>query len=337
VERITRLWTRLQPRSWTAWRAHAIALSRLERFDEARRALARADAAAPTDQLGLFYYSHVFLWENRPGEVLRQLEPETRRGEPSHRSEARWWRVYAFRTQGKFQMALDETREFRRLEPANAPLGSGTSRLLEGLSLFEAGQFREAALVWDSAAQVRHPLQDPPSLARNETWGHTQEAAARAAMGDTVRLKQLVDLVRESGAKSALLRDNKLYRHIEGLLWLARHRPAEAEAAFRDAIYAISMGYTRTNLELGRLLVSQGRGEEAVEVLQPALRGGLDGSPLYTNRTELRGLLGEAWLAARNTDSARHHLTVAAATWADGDLRARAESARWRGLAAGIR
>lgn len=334
VERITRLWTRLQPKSWTAWRARANALARIERFDEARRALARAEEASPDEPFNLYYQAHLMLWENRPEEVLRLLEPETKRGDPANRSEARWWRVYALRMLGRFEAALEEAREFRRIETPNLPPGTGPSGLLEGLSLFEAGQYVASAAMFDSVSQIHHPLQTPPSIARNETWNHTHEATSRAAVGDTVRLRWLVQSVRETGAQSGLVRDNRLYHHVEGLLWLARNRPREAEAAFREALYAPSMGYTRTNLELGRLLLAQRRGEEAVAVLQPALRGGLDGSPLYANRTELRGLLGEAWLAAGNPDSARHNLRLAAGAWVDGDSRARAESVRWQRLAA---
>ena len=332
LQRITRLWTRLQPKSWTAWRAHAYGLSRLERYDEARRALARAEEAAPDDPFTVFLYSNVLLWEGRYGEVMRMLEPETKRGDPDHRSEARWWRVYALRMQGKFEAALEETHEFRRLERPDLPPSVGPSGLLEGLALFELGRYVESAAMFDSVSRLRHSLQDPASVARNQTWARTHQATALAAVGDTVRLRQLIEPIRETGARSALLRDNRLYRHAEGLLWLARRQPVEAEAAFREALFSPSMGYTRTNLELGRLLHSLGRSTEAVAVLQPALRGGLDGSPLYTNRTELRGLLGEAWLAAGNADSARHHLSMAAAAWAEGDPKARAEAGRWRRL-----
>ncbi len=71
---------------------------------------------------------------------------------------------------------------------------------------------------------------------------------------------------------------------------------------------------------------------EAVRVLGPVLRGGLEGPGLYVIRTEVHGLLGEAWLRAGNAASARVHLRQAAANWEHGEPRAKAESARWRGL-----
>jgi hypothetical protein len=74
----------------------------------------------------------------------------------------------------------------------------------------------------------------------------------------------------------------------------------------------------------------------AVQALGPVLRGGLEGPGLYIIRTEVRGLLGEAWLRAGNSDSARVHLRQAASNWENGEQRAKAEAARWRGLLARI-
>ena len=61
-----------------------------------------------------------------------------------------------------------------------------------------------------------------------------------------------------------------------------------------------------------------------------------DGSPLYVNRTELHGLLGEAWAAAGNPDSARIHLGQAIRNWEGGDERARQAAARWREMLQGL-
>ena len=164
----------------------------------------------------------------------------------------------------------------------------------------------------------------------------THRAAGLAAAGDTAALRAAIAQVREAGRGSGLLRDRLLHHHVAGLLWRARGRPDSAVAAFRASMFSTTVGYTRTNLELGQLLLEQGRAAEAVEIVQPALRGGLDGSPLYVNRTELHALLGEAWLAAGNTDSARTHLDRAVRNWEGGDPRAAQAASRWRGLLASI-
>jgi predicted Zn-dependent protease len=69
--------------------------------------------------------------------------------------------------------------------------------------------------------------------------------------------------------------------------WLvvARGRSGDAEQEFRRAILSATLGYARTSLELARVLLRVGRAREAVLVLQPALRRGLEASNLYVTRT----------------------------------------------------
>jgi hypothetical protein len=67
-------------------------------------------------------------------------------------------------------------------------------------------------------------------------------------------------------------------------------------------------------------------------VLQPALRGTLEASNLYLNRTEIHELLAQAWDAAGVHDSAAAHYAWVAKAWsaADPPLAPRVQAARTR-------
>src|SRR5688500_6445774 len=106
------------------------------------------------------------------------------------------------------------------------------------------------------------------------------------------------------------------------MLFAARGDDEGAVRELRAAVYSLTGGYTRTNLELGRALLRRGRAADAVGVLQPALRSGLEASGLYVTRTELHELLARAWAAvgtAPARDSAAAHYTHVANAWAAGE------------------
>lgn len=189
-----------------------------------------------------------------------------------------------------------------------------------------------SAALFDSISRYGWPQGGASQRARHRTWNLAHRATALAAAGDTTELRRVVATIREAGRESGLERDRRLHHYVAGLLWKARGQRDSAIAAFRATLYSPGVGYTRANLELGRVLLEDGQAKEAVRVLAPVLRGGLEGAGLYVIHTEVRGLLGEAWLRAGNADSARMHLRQAAANWENGEPRARTESARWRGL-----
>jgi hypothetical protein len=58
---------------------------------------------------------------------------------------------------------------------------------------------------------------------------------------------------------------------------------------------------------------------EAVTVLQPAVRGAIEGSNLYTTNTDLRELLAHAWDAAGGRDSALVHYRAVLHAWQRAD------------------
>jgi hypothetical protein len=123
-----------------------------------------------------------------------------------------------------------------------------------------------------------------------------------------------------------------LYHYVRGLLLAARHDDAAAIDELRLSIYSLPSGFTRTNCELARLYLRNNRPRDAVAVLQPALRGALDGSNLYQNRTEIHELLAKAWDAAGGRDSAVVHYEWVAKAWsaADASLAPRVQVVRQR-------
>jgi tetratricopeptide (TPR) repeat protein len=206
---------------------------------------------------------------------------------------------------------------------------------MEAQVLFEMGRFREAAAVFDSIPPGYPRDEAPAHLARYTAWNMTHAANALAAAGDTAGLAARADSVRAIAADILSERDRRLHHHIRGLLLEARGQDAEAERELRQAIFSVNMGYTRTNLELGRLYLRQQRPRDAIAIVQPALRGSLEASNLYVTRTELHELLAQAWDAlggATSRDSAAAHWSQVTRAWgrADAAYLPRFERARSR-------
>jgi hypothetical protein len=144
-------------------------------------------------------------------------------------------------------------------------------------------------------------------------------ASAWAIAGDTIAVARLTDSVGVFGAKSANGRDRRLVHHLRGLLAESRADDATAVREFRSAIYSMTEGYVRTNEELARVLLRLNRASEAVPLLQASVRGNVEASALYRNRTESEALLAEAFARSGARDSARVHYQIVATRWMGGD------------------
>ncbi|HJS48030.1 MAG TPA: BTAD domain-containing putative transcriptional regulator [Gemmatimonadales bacterium] len=339
--RMLELWTRLQPDASDAWRSLAYSYGRVGRHQEAIAAMGRADSALPRDQwpTRAVMRAQILIWAERWDDALALVLPEARGSAPRERARALWWVAYNDRHRGRFAEALNHARGYRAVQVRSDLPEPGTvdpEAVLEALALLDVGNPLGSAALFDSIARFRWPKAAASHEARQRAWMLTHGAAGLAEAGDTVALRVTVQRVREAGSRSGLIRDRLLHHHVAGLLWKVRGQRDSAIAAFRASLFSLTVGYTRTNLELGRLLLEKGDAAEAVRIVQPALRGGLDGSPLYVNRTELHGLLGEAWAAAGNPDSARTHLGQAIRNWEGGDERARQAAARWRAVMGGL-
>jgi tetratricopeptide (TPR) repeat protein len=255
-------------------------------------------------------------------------------GNVSERIDAYWALAISRRQQGRLAEALDAARRVLMILPRGLPPAPGSASTLASLEaqiLLELGRARASAALFDSIARGRDELESGATAARRMAWNLTHSATARFAAGDTVALARLVDSVQALGATSGFGRDVRLHHYVRGLLLLARHDDEAAARELEQSLLSRNFGYTRTNYELGRVLVRLGRPAEAVAVLQPALRGSIESSNMYVTRTELHELLAQAWDAANGRDSAVAHYRVVASAWKRADpplqpRRARAEA-----------
>jgi predicted Zn-dependent protease len=197
----------------------------------------------------------------------------------------------------------------------------------------ETGRPREAAQRFlEMAADDRRRGGAAGQVARQITWHLTLAGTALAAAGDTASVRALADSVERIGPGSSFGRDARLHHFLRGLLLQHRERHAEAVEAFRRSLFSPTEGYTRINLEMARSLLEVGRDREAVAILQPALRGGVDGSNTYVTHTELHETLGRAFEQGRHRDSAAAHYAAVERAWRSADpiLTARYRAARAR-------
>jgi tetratricopeptide (TPR) repeat protein len=215
--------------------------------------------------------------------------------------------------------------------------GADPFHQLQAQVLVELGRAREAARMFDTIAVAPLGPATAAVKARHKTWNLTHRAAALSAAGDNSALFGLADTIEAAGRQSRYGRDWRLHHHVRGLLFAARGQKEAAAAEFRKAIFSTTSGYTRTNLELARVLLQLDRAREAVSVLQPAFRGPLEASNLYVTRTELHELLGRAWEAVGQPDSAAAHYQRVLQGWrnADPEFHARRDAARGRLIAMG--
>jgi len=214
----------------------------------------------------------------------------------------------------------------KRAQSARMPTGKILKRtnpppinVLEAQTLLEMGRPREAAILFDSLSRQHNPGDVASQISRATAWSLTHAASARFAAGDTATLQRLADSVRALGEESGYGRDRRLHHYVRGLLFAARHDDAAAIPELRSAIYSINGGYTRINYELARVYLHAKRPRDAIAVMQPTLRGDLEASNLYLNRTEIHEMLAQAWDAAGVKDSAVAHYTWVTKAWAAAD------------------
>ncbi len=320
AERTARMFAAMLPESATPWRLLENVYDAQGRYDEADAAARRANDISPRTPVAAALADL--------GRALRRgafavaagrLAFLDASGELASQCEADWWRTISDRNQGRLADALASAKEHTRCTRALTP-GYAFARLPEAIVLSESGRFREAAAIFHSIAALMQVDTGPRSkVARNRAWFLTHEASALVGAGDLGRARALADTIEALGPRSGYGRDRLLHFHVRGLIALAEGRPADAESDLRRAIFSPVAGYTRTNLELGRLLLAQGRPREAVAILSPALRGPLQASNLYVTRTELHALLARAFDAVGAADSAAVHYAHVADAWRDAD------------------
>jgi tetratricopeptide (TPR) repeat protein len=312
--RVAREWVSLQPENPAALLALTSSLEALGRPQEAapfyRRLAALRDS--PADSIPV---AHRAIRAGNWAAAERQLRFLAGTGNADLEQEALWLRVIFDRVQGRYAEGRRHAALYRERYLKRGPARHPTATPL-AVVLMETGQAGTAAAMFDT---MYSNLGEAGSLAsthaRSRAWILTLKASALAMARDTTTLARLADSVQTIGARSGYGRDPRLHHHVRGLLFLARGDPQSAERAFRLAIYSTTAGYTRTNLELARVLVSLDRPAEAIPLLETALRAPLDASGLYVTQSEIQEALGGAHEAAGDRDSAGVYYRKALASW----------------------
>ncbi|MGH7476438.1 MAG: hypothetical protein ACRELD_09115 [Longimicrobiales bacterium] len=332
TERVAKEWMRVQPGAAELWPWLSVALAAQGRHGEATTALRTAAPVASRPErpiIGALLSAWIYLLAGDFTAAERVLAELLRTGTAEVRRDALWYQTISLRNQGRLREALETARR----REAVALDGHRTGPIQHRAQvLFELGRLDEAAFLFDSLAVAPDTTLRGGHLARYKSWLLTHLATTHAAAGDTAALAALLEPLRAWGPRSSYGRDRRLHHHANGLLLVARGQTEHAAAEFRRAIYSPTLGYTRTNYELGRTLLALGRPREAAAAIAPALRGALDGSNLYITRTELHELLAQAYAAAGEPDSATIHFRAVLAAWqrADPEFHPRRDTIRAR-------
>jgi tetratricopeptide (TPR) repeat protein len=329
AERASRRLIAKFPREGLAWGSLIEPLLRQNRWLDAEAAIAKAAGLSLTRSDFSASVDRGLIRSGRFSELDLKIQSGVANS-PESRGGAGWLLGISLRNQGRL-------REARAL--AEHGIVPGTSVQIPGLPDptavaivdFDLGRYAEAARILLERADADRAGTDPPGLkARNLTWHLTLAATAFAAAGDTASVRRLADSVERIGAVSRFGRDGRLHHFLRGLLYQRQGRHSAAVDAFRRSLFSLTDGFTRTNLEMARSLMALRRYPEAIAILQPALRGGIDGSNSYVTQTELHEALARAFESAGRSDSASVHYSSVEAAWrrAEPVLRLRYRRAR---------
>ena len=308
--RLGRAWVRRDPRSARAWSILAGLLLAADRPDEAIGARRTATQIHPLDAYDAVFPAAVRIKTGDFEEADRLCRALIRAAPNAVTSEFAYWTLaISLRYQQRWSEALALHREeLDAMSPAEREGSSGhlTKRNM-ALVLEESGRPLDGAAIWDSLARARGNEEREGSRARRKVMMYVLAAGARFEGGDTSGLAAAVDSATVWERRSPSRRDAKLIHHGQGLLALSRADTASAMRHFTEAIYSPTLGFTRSNRDLARVLLARGEARPAVPLLSAALRSGLDGANLYVSHTELHALLASAYRALGLADSAAAH------------------------------
>ena len=336
AERTSRRLISMRPNDPLGWSLLVEPLLRQGRRADAEAANATASRMSGATALDDHAMHRDLIRSGRLEELETRLVAELRTSPPELFGERPWLLAIALRNQGR----LRETRDLatngtipgttRRVPDYYEPIMLATAAL-------EGGQPDEAARLFLGLVKADRARNEGAGfVARNLSWHMTLAATAFAAAGDTATVRVIADSIKVIGQQSSFVRDYRIHHFVEGLLLQSRNRHADAVESFRRSIVSLTDGYTRINLELARSLIAIQQYRDAIAVLQPALRGGVDGANTYVTHTELHEMLAHAFHGAGQRDSAAAHYAAVEKAWhkADPIFRSRYELARQRSTAA---
>jgi tetratricopeptide (TPR) repeat protein len=341
AERMARRIIALRPDDPNHWVGVVEPLLRQGRRAEAVAALGRSGMPNLIPFFERFALHRDLIRWSRHEELDRTLAPDLVSASGEIRGTARWFLLLSLRDRGRLREARALALEGRIPGSAERVQGHEPELVLSATMLSTLGRPDSAARLLH--AEARRVL-DTPGLApgvraRDATWRLTLAGTAYAQAGDTAMVRRIADSIEVLGLESTFGRDQRLHHYLRGLVLQGAGRHAEAVAAFRRALISLTDGYSEINLALARTLLELGRPAEAVAVLQPAIRGGVDGSNTYTSRTELHEALARAFELAGLRDSAVAHWRAVERAWrgADPEFAERHARARAAVNAAGSR
>lgn len=363
AERAARRLLVLRPNEGTGWEALIDPLLRQGRRVEAESAAVRSLAHGASNERADGLLDRDLVRAGRSAELEGRLVVELRSSPPERRGERPWLLSFALRNQGRFADAIQLAES--GILPNNVGVIAGhRDDVTDAIAKLEAGEPRSASQKFLAMVDADRAARDTTGYGtRMRSWHMALAATALVAAGDTGRARSLADSLEAISPHSSFGRDPRLHYFVRGLLWQQKGEHAEAVAAFRASLFSLTEGYTRINLALAQSLLALGRATEAIAVLQPALRGGVDGGNSYITHTELHEALAIAFdhaarevrslsagkereISVANTnsppritrlalsDSAEAHWRAVELGWrrADPALRGRYERARARAL-----
>lgn len=338
AERTARRFIALRPDEALAWSTLVEPLLRQGRRPEAVAARQKADSLATpgaSQHRGMFQRD-LIRWGDFE-ELDRQLLDDLLNPSLQVRSEGRWLMLFSLRNQGRLREAMALARDHVIPGSPVRVTGVPAEGMMQAALAMESGRPFEAARQFrDIAASTLGQGHTPGFKARFATWVLTLAGTALAAAGDTAGVRRMADSTERLGKASNFGRDPRLHHVLRGLVLQREGRHAEAVEAFRQAVFSTTDGYTRINLEMARSLMALGRPNEAIAILQPALRGGVDGSNSYVTHTELHEALAHAFERAGQADSAAAHYRAVERAWRRADPQFAARYAEAKAKAASL-